>query len=325
PSARTWPCGGSPPRCCWWRWRWWPWSGGRRPAPASGSPPGSAPTCSCPPRWGRRRWPAPSSGTSSGGAAAPPPPGGPGSGGRWPSRRPAWPPGGWARRWWPRRWPACRSRPPPGWGGSASPPSPRRRSGRRGRAVKRRRRRMAVAGLVTICCFATLLARLVHLQVAERPAYAARAEANRLRIVPLEAPRGRILDRAGRVLADSASAWRVRLDRRLPAARRRAVLERLAPVLGVAVPELTRRVNDRAADRVVPATLLDEAPEDIVLALRERAAEFPAGEIDAHPIRRYPQGRLAAHVLGTLGGPGGPGRPGRVGASGVEAAADAVL
>jgi len=191
--------------------------------------------------------------------------------------------------------------------------------------VKRRRRRMAVAGLVTICCFATLLARLVHLQVAERPAYAARAEANRLRIVPLEAPRGRILDRAGRVLADSASAWRVRLDRRLPAARRRAVLERLAPVLGVAVPELTRRVNDRAADRVVPATLLDEAPEDIVLALRERAAEFPGVEIDAHPIRRYPQGRLAAHVLGTLGGPGGPGRPGRVGASGVEAAADAVL
>ena len=184
---------------------------------------------------------------------------------------------------------------------------------------------MLVAAFVTMACFATLLARLVHLQVAERPAYAARAEANRLRIVPLEAPRGRILDRAGRVLADSGSAWRVRLDRHLPAARRTALLDRLAPVLGLPAAELDRRAGGTAGDRLVPATLVDDAPDDIVLALRERAGEFPGVEIDAHPIRRYPQGRLAAHVLGTLGGPPGPGRPGRAGASGVEAAEDAVL
>ncbi|HEY4409041.1 MAG TPA: penicillin-binding protein 2 [Acidimicrobiia bacterium] len=189
----------------------------------------------------------------------------------------------------------------------------------------RRRRRMVVAGLVTVCCFATLLARLVHLQVAERPAYAARAEANRLRVVSLEAPRGRILDRAGRVLADSGSAWRVRLDRRLSAARRRALLERLAPVLGLPVAELNRRAVSAAGDRLVPATLVDDAPDDLVVALRERGVEFPGIEIDAHPVRRYPQGRLAAHVLGMLGGSPGPGRPGRAGASGVEAAEDAVL
>ena len=184
---------------------------------------------------------------------------------------------------------------------------------------------MLVAGLVTVCCFATLLARLVHLQVAERPAYAARAEANRLRVVPLEAARGRILDRAGRVLANSGSAWRVRLDRRLPANRRKPLLERLAPVLGVPAGELNRRVVDPSGDRVTPATLVDDAPDDVVVALRERAADFPGVEIDAHPVRRYPQGRLAAHVLGTLGGSPGPGRPGRAGANGVEAAADEAL
>ncbi|HYT39253.1 MAG TPA: penicillin-binding protein 2 [Acidimicrobiia bacterium] len=188
-----------------------------------------------------------------------------------------------------------------------------------------RRRRVAVTGFVTACCFLTLLTRLVHLQVAERPAYAARAEANRLRVVRLEAPRGRILDRAGRVLADSGAAWRIRLDRRVPTGRRAALLERLAPVLGVSAPDLTARVADPGADRVTPATLLDDAPDDVVVALRERGTEFPGVEIDSHPIRRYPHDRLAAHVLGTLGGAPGPGRPARAGASGVEAACDQVL
>jgi penicillin-binding protein 2 len=184
---------------------------------------------------------------------------------------------------------------------------------------------MVVAAVVTVCCFTALLSRLVHLQVAERPAYAARAEANRLREVPLEAPRGRILDRAGRVLADSGAAWRIRLDRRVPEARRAALLERLAPVLGVPVADLAARAADPAADPVAPVTLLDDAPEDVVIALRERQAEFDGVEVDSHPIRRYPHGRLAAHVLGTLGADPGPGRVGRRGASGVEAAYDRLL
>lgn len=188
-----------------------------------------------------------------------------------------------------------------------------------------RRRRMVVAAVLTVACFLTLLGRLVHLQVAERPAYAARAEANRLRGLPIEAPRGRILDRAGRVLADTGAAWRIRLDRRVPAAQRAALLARLAPVLGMPVAQLEARVADRAADPVAPVTLLDDAPEDVVVALRERQADFDGVEIDSHPVRRYPHQRLAAHVLGTLGSAPGPGQAGRRGGSGVEAAYDHVL
>ena len=188
-----------------------------------------------------------------------------------------------------------------------------------------RRRRMLVTGFIAAACFLALLTRLVHLQVAERPAYAARAEANRWRVVPVEAARGRLLDRAGRVLADSRAAWRIRLDRRVPATEGRARLERLAPVLGVPVGVLEARAADPAADPAVPVTLLDDAPEDVVLALRERRAEFEGVEIDSHPIRRYPHGALAAHVLGRLHGAPGPGQVDRGGATGVEAAYDEVL
>ena len=184
---------------------------------------------------------------------------------------------------------------------------------------------MAVTGFLSVCCFLALLTRLVHLQVAERPAYAARAEANRWRVVPVEAARGRILDRAGRVLADSRSAWRIRLDRRVPTGERAALLERLARSSGCRPPTCAPGSADPAADPVVPATLLDDAPDDVVLALRERQAEWAGVEIDSHPIRRYPHGSLAAHVLGTLGAAAGPGRAGRRGASGVEMAHDEAL
>jgi penicillin-binding protein 2 len=188
-----------------------------------------------------------------------------------------------------------------------------------------RRRRMVVVGILTVFCFSALLTRLVHLQVAERPAYAARAEANRLREVPVEAARGRILDRNGQVLADSGAAWRIRLDRRVPAAQRGPLLEQLAPVLGVSAADLRARTADPAADPVVPVTLLDDAPDDLVIALRERQAEFAGIEIDSHPVRRYPYSQLAAHVLGTLGASPGPGQVGRRGASGVEAAYEQTL
>ena len=194
-----------------------------------------------------------------------------------------------------------------------------------GPARRVRRRRMVVTGLLSVCCFLALLTRLVHLQVAERPAYAARAEANRWRAIPVEAPRGRILDRSGRVLADSRSAWRVRLDRRVPGGERPALLERLAPLLGVSAVDLAGRVADPAAEPVEPVTLLDDAPEDVVVALRERQAEWAGVEIDSHPIRRYPHGALAAHVLGTLGAASGAGQVGRRGASGVEVAQDGAL
>jgi penicillin-binding protein 2 len=188
-----------------------------------------------------------------------------------------------------------------------------------------RRRRMVMVAILTVVCFSALLTRLVHLQVAERPAYAARAEANRLREVPVEAARGRILDRNGQVLADSGAAWRIRLDHQLSAAQRGPLLDRLAPVLGVPAADLRARSADPAADPVAPVTLLDDAPEDLVIAVRERQAEFAGIRIDSHPIRRYPHSALAAHVLGTLGAAPGPGQVGRRGASGVEAAYDQAL
>ncbi len=177
--------------------------------------------------------------------------------------------------------------------------------------------RTALTGVICALAFLSLLARLVHLQVAERPALAARAADNRVRSLVVEAPRGRILDRNGTVLAGSRAAYRVALSRTAPEARRPALLRRLAPLLGRSQGDLARALANRRISAVAPIPLAEDAGPEVVLALREWPERFAGVEIESHPWRQHPYGALAAHLLGTVGENGGT--------SGVEALHDATL
>lgn len=177
--------------------------------------------------------------------------------------------------------------------------------------------RTGLAGVACALAFVLLIGRLVHLQVAERPALAARAADNRARSLALEAPRGRIVDRNGKVLAGNRTAYRVALARSLPAARRPAVLARLAPVLGRSPDDLARALDNRRIPPLAAIPLADDVGPEVVLAVREWPERFPGVEIESHPRRSHPYGDLAAHLLGTVGADGGT--------SGVERLADAAL
>ena len=73
--------------------------------------------------------------------------------------------------------------------------------------------RMSVLGIVVFALFASLFARLYYLQVMATDQYQVAAQANRIRVVPVEAPRGRILDRNGKVLVDNRISVQVTIDR----------------------------------------------------------------------------------------------------------------
>ena len=177
--------------------------------------------------------------------------------------------------------------------------------------------RSRLAGVVCALAFLSLLGRLVHLQVGERPALAARAADNRERSLPVEAPRGRILDRNGTVLAGNRVAYRVALSRSLPVARRPELLRRLAPLLGRSEADLARALENRRASPLAPIPLAEDVGPDVVLALREWPERYAGVEVQARPRRHHPYGALAAHVLGSVGEDGGR--------SGVERLHDATL
>jgi len=164
--------------------------------------------------------------------------------------------------------------------------------------------RIAALGIAAVVLLAILLLRLWFLQVIGGQAYAQRAEENRVRVIPEPAPRGVITDRTGRhVFAQNRPGWNIvaRPDD-LPAARRPAVLGRLAPALGVPVRTLRARVARAERETPLEAVVLArDVPQDLQIALAERARDFPGIGLERTFVRTYPEGTAGAHVLGYIG------------------------
>ncbi|MBV8235879.1 MAG: penicillin-binding protein 2, partial [Acidimicrobiia bacterium] len=93
------------------------------------------------------------------------------------------------------------------------------------------RLRLGVVAIVIVSLFAALVARLWYLQVLAAPQYRTQAAVNSVRTVYTEAPRGRILDRQGRVLVDNKVTDAVVVSREELGTRRAEVVPRLAQVL----------------------------------------------------------------------------------------------
>jgi penicillin-binding protein 2 len=201
-------------------------------------------------------------------------------------------------------------------------------------------RRVALLSALVVIGFAALLMRLWALQVLAGSHYAAQAQANQVRTVRVQAPRGPILDRNGNVLVANGPVTSVELSPAgLPKsyARRVAEVRALARVTRVPVRRLTKMILQRreANDMLDPIVLRTEAPGPMVPYLEERQAAFPGVSLTRSYVRRYPHGSLAAQLLGyssqisdqelkTLGKQGY--QPGdEIGQAGIESALDAYL
>jgi penicillin-binding protein 2 len=162
--------------------------------------------------------------------------------------------------------------------------------------------RVGILGVVALAVFAVLFFRLWSLQVLSGERYLAEAQGNQLRTIRLEAPRGTILDRHGRVIVDNVAGTAVKLwvgD--LPRNRRYAVIKRLAEVLRVPPLQLAKEVDERIADPLNPITVKTAVGEDQVAYLYEHQSEFPGVQIQQTYLRHYPNDALAAQVLGYVG------------------------
>jgi penicillin-binding protein 2 len=139
-----------------------------------------------------------------------------------------------------------------------------------------------------------------RVQVIGSTEYKLQAESNRMRALPIPAPRGAIFDRNGRVIADNVPGYAVTLiyEKRDSAY---ATLERLRPFLGLTdseVARLERRIQQ------YPGQPLDvdlDADFRSISMLEERRAEFPNVFIDMRPKRRYVAGQAMSHVIGYIG------------------------
>jgi penicillin-binding protein 2 len=164
--------------------------------------------------------------------------------------------------------------------------------------------RVAVLGCLALAVFAVLFLRLWALQVLSGDKYLAKANDNRVRTLPIDAQRGLILDRNGRVLVKntlgtSIELWPADLPKN-PHARLEE-LQHLSTVTGVRVKEMQRRIREYAGDPLTPVVIRRGIHDDQVSYLTEHELDFPGVQLAYSYLRKYPHQSLAAHLLGYVG------------------------
>ena len=159
--------------------------------------------------------------------------------------------------------------------------------------------RFAALGIVVLLVLGALMFRLWSMQVLAGDDYTAMAEDNRVREITIDAPRGRILDRNGVPLVTNRPTLAVCVA---PSAKSdEELIARLSTVLGMPVSEITERVSSVKEAALRPRVVMIDASQQVVSYLAEHESEFPGVEVQVAAIREYPQGNLAAHVLGYTG------------------------
>ena len=170
----------------------------------------------------------------------------------------------------------------------------------RANRLEERTRRAARARLMVGMLLGALILVFVRSQIFGASDWVLQSESNRLRAVTIHAPRGTILDRKGRAVADNVPGYTVSI---LPASRDSmlASLERVQAHLDI--PDAVRAEVLGRIERggVAPARVSGDASMDEVAALEERRSAFPRVLIELRPKRRYPGGVVGAHVVGSVG------------------------
>lgn len=161
------------------------------------------------------------------------------------------------------------------------------------------RPKIAIFHYVELAVFLFLIAGFWELQIQNSQFYDERAKANSIKFVPLPAPRGRILDREGRVVVDNHPSFRLILARESITEDH---LRAIARGLDLDYRELAARVRRlRAQPNYAPIVIKEELlPADLLFIRSHR--EFVA-EVMLIPAQRrlYPQNGTLAHVIGYTG------------------------
>jgi penicillin-binding protein 2 len=157
-----------------------------------------------------------------------------------------------------------------------------------------------VAALIAVA-FATFFGRLFQLQLVLADDLRMRSERNYVRTVRLEAPRGDILDREGRVIATTRPAFGLQV---MPNELRHADLtfSALAQLVDSDPADLSERFGaPRGRMRFQPVRLEGDLSYDQRTRIESHLYALPGVITDVRPRRDYVGGSLAAHLLGSIG------------------------
>ena len=162
--------------------------------------------------------------------------------------------------------------------------------------------RLRVIQAVVLVLLGILCLRLYKLQIIDGKRYAEVAENQRIRLLPIPAPRGVIFDRNGRLLVDSRPIYSVILSREISKSIDYSLIKPLSEGLGIDEAFLRERFDQVRSQPAFESILIKEGalPADIAW-VDAHQLEFPTLRVEQIPQRRYPDNGQLAHALGYVG------------------------
>src|SRR5437867_3263215 len=165
------------------------------------------------------------------------------------------------------------------------------------------RLRLRIVQVLALILLGMLAVRLYMLQIVNGARYAEIAENQRIRLLPIPAPRGVIFDRDGHLLVDSRPIYTILLSREdTKGIDRYSLIEPLSEGLRID-PEILRDRFDQVKSQPAFESILikEDAAQADIAWVDAHQLELPALRVEQTPQRRYPPNGMLAHVLGYVG------------------------
>ncbi|WP_371368582.1 Peptidoglycan D,D-transpeptidase MrdA [Sporomusa rhizae] len=162
--------------------------------------------------------------------------------------------------------------------------------------AKRLNGRLEILSIIIVFIFVALVSRLGYLQMAQGQYYGRLADGNRIRLIPIMAPRGVFYDRNGVMLVSNRPGFTVSLlpiSGPVPA----EVINKLAGILGMNTEEIQSKLSQHSGS-FEPIRVKTDVGPDIVTKIEERRSELPGVVIEVQPLRNYINNELGAHIFG---------------------------
>lgn len=165
--------------------------------------------------------------------------------------------------------------------------------------------RVAVFASLAVVLLAVGLLRLWQLEILNGDDYLQQANDNRIAEIRVQPPRGKVVDRNGKVLVSNRTRNELRVtpvELPSPGPELRSELSGLSQVTGISYRSLKRKLQPENADVPGGAVVLSQdLGLEKVFYLRENRDRFPGVDVERVFVRDYPRGYLAAHLFGNVG------------------------
>jgi penicillin-binding protein 2 len=149
--------------------------------------------------------------------------------------------------------------------------------------------------------FFLLSARLWQLQIINGTEYSEKAENNRIRTIPLVAPRGTIADRNNIPLVENRPSFNMLLYREAMKDQE-STIRFLTGMLRMNRPDIENRLRrNKSLGLYHPILLREDVDMEAIAVVEAHKSDHPEIQLGLEPRRLYHYGKLAAHLLGYVG------------------------